>query len=332
MLALLPLLSQSSSSAGEWGDIISAVNGANATWVAGPVDRSAEDFAAMCGTFLPGHPQYQAPANLPEYAVAPGAAALFDDAIDWRAKAPQCASLATVRDQSACGSCWAFASTEVFGDRRCIATGKDVEFSAQDTAGCCTGFSCGMSHGCKGGQPSAALGWLAKNGVVTGGDYGDIGGGKSCQPYLLAPCAHHTTGSKYQPCGAPLEIHCNATCSEPGYAVAYADDKVSGGTSAICAHAEQMLAALQHGPISAGFSVYDDFPTYKSGVYAKTKGAKELGGHAVEIIGYGTDAAAGDYWLVKNSWNEEWGDEGFFKIKRGSNECGIEQNAASIDF
>ena len=113
-----------------------------------------------------------------------------------------------------------------------------------------------------------------------------------------------------------------------------AEDKAAhaGGTATVCNTGTSMLAALQHGPISAAFTVYDDFPTYKSGVYKHGAGSKQLGGHAIEIIGYGTDAAAGDYWLVKNSWNEEWGDGGTFKIARGSNECGIEEHAASIDF
>ena len=46
--------------------------------------------------------------------------------------------------------------------------------------------------------------------------------------------------------------------------------------------------------------------------------------HAVLAVGYGNDAASGlDYWIVKNSWGTEWGDQGFFKIERGVNMCGI---------
>ena len=56
------------------------------------------------------------------------------------------------------------------------------------------------------------------------------------------------------------------------------------------------------------------------------------GGHAVEVIGYGTDATAGDYWVVKNSWNEQWGDNGFFKIAQGTNECGIEDSVSGGTF
>ena len=47
------------------------------------------------------------------------------------------------------------------------------------------------------------------------------------------------------------------------------------------------------------------------------------GGHAVKIVGWGTEDGT-DYWLVANSWNTSWGLEGFFKIARGGDQCGIE--------
>ena len=61
-----------------------------------------------------------------------------------------------------------------------------------------------------------------------------------------------------------------------------------------------------------------------SGVYHHVTGEK-IGGHAVRVLGYGTEKGE-SYWLVANSWNSEWGDQGLFKIKSGTNDCNSEEN------
>jgi len=87
-----------------------------------------------------------------------------------------------------------------------------------------------------------------------------------------------------------------------------------------------MMAELyKNGPIEVAFTVYEDFLAYKSGVYQHESG-DELGGHAVKILGWGVENNT-PYWLVANSWNVHWGDSGFFKILRGQDECGIEDEA-----
>ncbi len=72
------------------------------------------------------------------------------------------------------------------------------------------------------------------------------------------------------------------------------------------------------GPVEACFSVYNDFYSYRSGIYRHVTGAL-LGGHCVCIVGYDT---AGGYWICKNSWGTGFGESGFFKIAFG--QCGIE--------
>lgn len=44
--------------------------------------------------------------------------------------------------------------------------------------------------------------------------------------------------------------------------------------------------------------------------------------HAVLAVGYGTDPAGGDYWLIKNSWSDYYGDNGYVKMSRKNNNCG----------
>jgi cathepsin B len=84
---------------------------------------------------------------------------------------------------------------------------------------------------------------------------------------------------------------------------------------------------MKHGPIEVDFSVYADFPSYKSGVYKHVTG-EFLGGHAVRMLGWGVENGT-PYWLIANSWNTDWGDNGFFKILRGKDECGIEQDGVA---
>ena len=94
---------------------------------------------------------------------------------------------------------------------------------------------------------------------------------------------------------------------------------------------------FQYGPLVVDFKIHYDFRHYKSGVYQHVD--KKLVGagrfdpyesvtHAVLIVGYGTDTSdlsnPIDYWIVKNSWGKDWGDNGYIKFKRGTNECSIE--------
>jgi len=307
--------------------IATNVNALKTTWQAAVPTRfeSFDEAKRLCGTWTKGHPRYQANI-LPESTTKPmdNIPTDFDARTQWS----NCTVIGKIRDQSSCGSCWAFGSTESFEDRRCVATGEDREFSTEDTTACCSGIFCGMSMGCNGGQPSAAWNWFARAGVVSGGDYPDIGSGSTCLPYSLKPCAHHVPPStKYPQC--PSDEYptpqCQRQCSESGYSKSYKDDKTKASRAYSINGVEKIQTEIMtYGTVSAAFTVYSDFPTYKSGVYKHTTN-EALGGHAIAIIGWGTLDGT-DYWLVKNSWNEQWGDGGTFKILRGSDECGIESD------
>merc|ERR1711937_467819 len=250
---------------------------------------------------------------------------------DVRTAFPECAEVSgNIRDQSSCGSCWAFGSTEAFNDRHCIATGDKTKFSVEDTTANCGFLQC-FSMGCNGGQPGQAWNWFKKTGVVTGGDYTDIGSGDTCYPYSLAPCAHHVPAtSKYPACPSSEypSPRCKSSCSESSYSKSYASDKVRAG-SAYSVRGEDLIMQelVNNGPMYVAFSVYGDFPTYKSGVYKHTSGSF-LGGHAVLMVGYG-ELNGEKYWKIKNSWNEQWGNGGHFLIARGNNECGIEGSVSA---
>uniref|UniRef100_A0A1I8AYK9 Pept_C1 domain-containing protein n=1 Tax=Meloidogyne hapla TaxID=6305 RepID=A0A1I8AYK9_MELHA len=96
-----------------------------------------------------------------------------------------------------------------------------------------------------------------------------------------------------------------------------------GGENAI----KNQLAAS--GPVTACFDVYEDFKVHK-GVYFRVYG-KKVGKHAVVILGYGTATCGREkvtYWIIRNSWGTNWGEGGYFKFRRGRNDCGIEGDIA----
>ncbi|XP_075751954.1 cathepsin B isoform X2 [Rhipicephalus microplus] len=111
-----------------------------------------------------------------------------------------------------------------------------------------------------------------------------------CMPYPIKACDHHINGT-LGPCDKkiPPTPRCVHMCRK-GYDVHYDDDK-------------------------------------HYGVYQRHTD-EALGGHAIRLLGWGVENGV-PYWLAANSWNTEWGDKGFFKILRGSDECGIEDDVVA---
>jgi len=295
---------------------INEINSAQSTWTAGPskfMSWSKHSIKRLMGVrpeYFEQHKlmhtiQQEVPADLPDN---------FDARVQWA----NCPIIAEVRDQGSCGSCWAFGAVEAMSDRICIASkgAQNFHISAEDLVACCS--ACGF--GCDGGFPQTAWEYYEKTGLVTGGNYNTKQG---CEPYTIPSCDHHVNGSM-PPCGPEQPTpSCSKKCID-SYSTPFAKDKHYGKTAyAVPSSAKQIETEIfTKGPVEAAFTVYADFLAYKSGVYKHTAGGV-LGGHAVKILGWGVEDST-PYWLVANSWNEDWGDKGYFKILRGSNECGIE--------
>lgn len=244
----------------------------------------------------------------------------FPAEFDARTAWPECESVINhVRDQSNCGSCWAHGTTEALNDRICIATKGDFTtlLSVSDTTACCNFLKC-SSMGCNGGQVGTPWKWFSNTGVVTGGDFGTTG---TCYNYTMEQCAHHVDSKTLPSCDDVKQVAptCNNTCVDDDTRK-YGDDKHFSESSYGIRGIENIKAEIQqYGTVTAAFTVYEDFLTYKSGVYSHQTGSA-LGGHAIKTIGWGTENGE-DYWLCVNSWNNTWGDNGTFKIKMG--DCGI---------
>ncbi|CAH0775742.1 unnamed protein product [Bemisia tabaci] len=237
---------------------------------------------------------------------------------DLRRYYPACESLNTIRQQSDCGSCWAVSSAGALSDRLCIASGGkiNVHISAENLVTCCG--ACG--DGCDGGDPMATWEHFMKNGEITGGDYGS---GIGCKPYSIAP----EEGTETVDIDAEETPPCVEECTNPNYKIPYKEaPRYKTRNTYILPDTNLTIAQLDimlNGPIVPSFMVYSDFMLYSSGVYRHTKGLN-MGGHAVKLIGWGREKGV-DYWLAANSWGRDWGIKGFFKIRRGANECLMEE-------
>ena len=192
-----------------------------------------------------------------------------------------------VRNQGQCGSCVAFAVTAVMSTTLRVSSraGPVSERDLPDVSVGQLAFCGGRENICETGWwPEEALESALSTGLTTASSY----------PYTATP----------QDCDTSL----------------INSDQVSTITSyTTLTDRDAMIDWLYTtGPLVATFTVYDDFWGYNEGIYHLTDGASSEGGHAVAVIGYGTDETTGtNYWIVQNSWGTGWGEEGYFKIAFG---------------
>ena len=234
----------------------------------------------------------------------------FDSATQW----PNCPTITNIRDQSACGSCWAMGAAEAMSDRYCIGNiHTNLEISAANLMECC--WYCG--NGCNGGDPDSAWKYWVSTGLVS----------SSCQPYPFPKCEHHIPQEHYPPC--PSATYPTPSCQSGSCSNASAQPTIYKGSSSYSLSGEDSFQreVMTNGPIEVAFDVYEDFLAYKSGVYIQTS-EQLLGGHAVRLVGWG-ELNGVNYWKIANSWNTDWGMEGYFLIRRGTDECGIEDSGSA---
>ncbi|XP_060519630.1 cathepsin B-like [Cylas formicarius] len=232
----------------------------------------------------------------------------FDAAEAW----PKCESIKQIRDQSKCGACWAFAAVQAMSDRICIHSGqtKQVYISAQDLLTCCE--RCG--DGCFGGDPFSAWDYWWSNGIVTGGLYNAADQG--CKSYFLSECDDHPNKCRDY-VGTP---QCVKTCDDRSRS--YNDSLAFGELIKVFIKEEDIQREIMNnGPVEATYTVYEDFASYKSGIYQPTTDV-EISSHAVKIVGWGVEDGV-KYWKIANSWNTRWGEDGYFRMIRGVNSSAL---------
>ncbi|CAH8542537.1 unnamed protein product [Schistosoma intercalatum] len=214
-----------------------------------------------------------------------------------------------IRNQGVCGSCYAFASAAALEARiRLVSNFSEQPILSPQAVVDCSPYS----EGCNGGFPFLIAGKY-------GEDFGFVS--ERCDPY---------TGKDTK--------KCNVSKSCTRYYTT--DYSYIGGYYGATNEKLMQLELVSNGPFPIGFEVYDDFQFYKEGIYHHTTVQNdqynfnpfELTNHAVLLVGYGVDKLSGEpYWKVKNSWGAEWGEQGYFRIRRGTDECGIESLGVRFD-
>jgi len=309
-------------------EMVDFINKQKTTWTAKVNTRMASMTKEEIKGMLGAKKRHERAKQVPLQPKFTGKAADIPKEFDARVQWPQCTNvIGVIADQSSCGSCWAVSSASVMSDRVCIGTNGNnkTPISAADITSCCA--DCGF--GCEGGWPDEAFAYWCDRGVVSGSGYIVDQG---CSPYPFAPCEHHTNKTKYPAC--PKSIYdtpkCQKKCQSSYTKNAYSKDKMFGKNQVYYSFNNEGVQKeiMTNGPVVFTYDVYADFILYNDGVYQHTTGDL-LGGHAVRAIGWGEENGT-PYWLIANSWNEDWaGLGGYFKIIRGTDDCGIEEEISA---
>lgn len=246
-------------------------------------------------------------------------------------------------DQGSCGSCWAFSSCAVFSDRIKIATnGADLQpsdyISQYHLAAC---MKCGAHNEnkvcktvCSGHYMDEVLDYIKKVGGYANSDIKRNSPSNGNQYICFAP-RNTQTARKFK---AKSSYRVNP------YSVGQLLDGVKRAENEYAI----MHEIFNHGPVTATIKIFDpmtrerihqNFYFYTNGVFGTNWSLgdpKDADGyHAISIIGWGEEVQSGKkvkYWIIRNSWGDDWGMKGYGKIVRGENRAIIESDIWTMTY
>ncbi|XP_037424421.1 vignain-like isoform X1 [Triticum dicoccoides] len=238
-------------------------------------------------------------------------------AVDWRQKG----AVTGIKDQGQCGSCWAFSTIVAVEGINKIRTGKLVSLSEQELMDCDNV----NNQGCDGGLMDYAFQFIHKNGITTESNYPYQGEQGSCDQAKVSDNNPRLPAVSRESCLKILKIACQML-QEKAHAVTI------DGYEDVPANDESALQkAVASQPVSVAIDASgNDFQFYSEGVFTG-ECSTDLD-HGVAAVGYGTTRDGTKYWIVKNSWGEDWGEKGYIRMQRGvsqaEGQCGIAMQAS----
>ena len=209
------------------------------------------------------------------------------ESIDWRDKN----KVSSVKNQEKCGGCWAFSSTGAIESAYAIKNNVLYNLSQQELLDCSY-----LNHGCQGGSMDLAFQFVTRNGLCTNSSYPYQAMREECQ-----------------------KRDCDSVVQISNYSDVTQNNEIA------------LARAVSRQPVSVAIQANKrSFQLYQSGIYSDFECGTKLD-HGVLIVGYGTDregfGQSMDYWIIKNSWGPEWGDNGYIRIQRNIDDerglCGI---------
>ncbi|CBI17456.3 cysteine protease RD19A [Vitis vinifera] len=220
---------------------------------------------------------------------------------DWRDHG----AVTPVKDQGSCGSCWSFSAIGALEGAHFLTTGNLISMSEQQLVDCdheCDPEEYGAcDQGCNGGLMTSAFEYILKAGGVER---------EETYPYI---------GSDRGSCKFNKS---QIVASVSNFSVVSLD--------------EDQIAAnmVKNGPLAVGINAVF-MQTYMKGVSCPYICSRNLD-HGVVLVGYGSAGYAPirfkekPYWIIKNSWGESWGEDGYYKICRGHNACGVDSMVSTV--
>ncbi|XP_012944222.1 cathepsin L1 [Aplysia californica] len=237
-------------------------------------------------------------------------------------------AVTSVKNQGDAGTCWAFATVGNLEGQYFMKTKENAtSLSPEQLSDCSSFYDKKMKHptcGPNGGWPNAAYQYVKQaGGINTEEDYPYcVGKNPRCKP--CAPPNYNATvcytSWPYGPGTCKKSESCSAKIKPEKFvpAIKVKDYQYVPKDEGVIA---KLL--IKNGPLSIVFDA-SDIMSYSGGVLKPHYCTPGQFTHCVLLVGYGHDKKSGlDYWKIKNSWGETWGEDGYFKMQRGVGACGV---------